>query len=460
MTLRTADRVRDTTTTTGTGTLTISGTPPIGHIAYSAIPSIAAADTFLALIAHRTLGEWEVSLCTYNSATAIARTTVLSSSNAGALVNFSAGTKDVVLVQTSEREVLINDIQVPLVCGGDGAASTLTLQSTSGAGTTDAILFKTGSQVERMRIDTNGCVVFNMSGTAYAAPNATHPLAVIGSTADCVQGFWAYGSTNAPGTISFNYTPSNTSHLTQSPVQSGYWLGLIGANGSDGAAFQEAARIMFIADATFSAGSSPGRLGFYTTPVGSVSFTERMRIDSAGKVSILTTTGSTSTTTGALTVMGGVGISQDVFVLGGVTAYMFKAASQGFEGTGNAKNSATVAGGLSLRSNDVTDRLESYVQLYTAVTATDRRLVIGCLEQNVSWRNISIAESGGNVGIGNANPAQKLDVVGHSIFTPSSTPPTLATNGNYNLTPTSNTNMRISHRGSDGVTRVANITLA
>lgn len=40
------------------------------------------------------------------------------------------------------------------------------------------------------------------------------------------------------------------------------------------------------------------------------------------------------------------------------------------------------------------------------------------------------------------------------------TPATLSTNGDYTFTPTSNTNFRISYRGSDGVTRVGNITLA
>ena len=44
------------------------------------------------------------------------------------------------------------------VTGGTGAASTLTIQSTSGAGTSDAIIFKTASQSERMRIDTLGRV--------------------------------------------------------------------------------------------------------------------------------------------------------------------------------------------------------------------------------------------------------------------------------------------------------------
>jgi hypothetical protein len=47
---------------------------------------------------------------------------------------------------------------IPLINGGTTASSTLTLQSTSGTGTSDAILFKTGSQQERMRIDSSGNV--------------------------------------------------------------------------------------------------------------------------------------------------------------------------------------------------------------------------------------------------------------------------------------------------------------
>ena len=53
----------------------------------------------------------------------------------------------------------------------------------------------------------------------------------------------------------------------------------------------------------------------------------------------------------------------------------------------------------------------------------------------------------------------RIDGTGNQISLPSNTPPTLGTNGQMNLTPTSNTNMRISYRGTDGVTRVGNITL-
>jgi hypothetical protein len=54
----------------------------------------------------------------------------------------------------------------------------------------------------------------------------------------------------------------------------------------------------------------------------------------------------------------------------------------------------------------------------------------------------------------------RFDSSGNQINKPSNTPPSLTVNGQMNMTPTSNTNMRVSYRGSDGVTRVANITLA
>jgi hypothetical protein len=53
-----------------------------------------------------------------------------------------------------------------------------------------------------------------------------------------------------------------------------------------------------------------------------------------------------------------------------------------------------------------------------------------------------------------------IDLNGNPIFTPSSTPATLTANGQLTVNATSNTNLRFSYRGSDGTTRVANITLA
>jgi hypothetical protein len=57
--------------------------------------------------------------------------------------------------------------------------------------------------------------------------------------------------------------------------------------------------------------------------------------------------------------------------------------------------------------------------------------------------------------------AMTLDASGRLILLASTTTPaTLTTNGELTMTATSNTNLRFSYRGSDGTTRVANITLA
>lgn len=53
-----------------------------------------------------------------------------------------------------------------------------------------------------------------------------------------------------------------------------------------------------------------------------------------------------------------------------------------------------------------------------------------------------------------------IDNSGNLILQPSATPATLTTNGQLTVNATSNTNLRFSYRGSDGVTRVANLTLA
>lgn len=86
------DRVKETTTTTGTGTVTLLG----ASTGFQSFSAIGNANTTYYCIAAQTGSEWEVGIGTYTSSgTTLARTTVLASSNSGSLVNFSAGTKDV-----------------------------------------------------------------------------------------------------------------------------------------------------------------------------------------------------------------------------------------------------------------------------------------------------------------------------------------------------------------------------
>ena len=60
----------------------------------------------------------------------------------------------------------------------------------------------------------------------------------------------------------------------------------------------------------------------------------------------------------------------------------------------------------------------------------------------------------------NGTTSMLLDALGNLILLSPSTPPTLSTNGQLTVNATSNTNLRFSYRGSDGTTRVANLTLA
>lgn len=95
-----ADRVRETTTTAGTGTITLAG----AVTGFQSFAVIGNGNTTYYTIAGQGTNEWEVGIGTYTSSgTTLARTTVLASSNSGSLVNFSAGTKDVFVTMPSER---------------------------------------------------------------------------------------------------------------------------------------------------------------------------------------------------------------------------------------------------------------------------------------------------------------------------------------------------------------------
>ena len=87
------DRVKETTTTTGTGTISLAG-------AVTGFETFAAgngnSNTVYYCISHQTAAEFEVGLGTLDGDSSdLARTTVISSSNSDSAVDFSAGTKDV-----------------------------------------------------------------------------------------------------------------------------------------------------------------------------------------------------------------------------------------------------------------------------------------------------------------------------------------------------------------------------
>lgn len=122
--LKLADRVKETTTTTGTGAVSLAGAAA-GYRSF--VSGIGNGHTCYYCIAGGS--EWEVGIGTVTDAATdtLSREKVLASSNAGALVNFSAGTKDVFV--TSPASILEVD---PGVCQGR-----LTLESGVPVSTTD-----------------------------------------------------------------------------------------------------------------------------------------------------------------------------------------------------------------------------------------------------------------------------------------------------------------------------------
>jgi hypothetical protein len=118
------DRVKETSTTTGTGTLTLGGAAS----GFQSFAAIGDGNTTYYAIVDSAAGAWEVGIGTYTSSgTTLSRGTVLESSNAGSLVDFGAGSKDVFVAYPAERAVV----------GGMGYienAATVTVSSTINTG--------------------------------------------------------------------------------------------------------------------------------------------------------------------------------------------------------------------------------------------------------------------------------------------------------------------------------------
>jgi hypothetical protein len=98
------DRVKETSTTTGTGTLTLAGAVT-GFETFSS--AIGNTNTTYYAIVHTSNSEFEVGLGTV-SAGALARTTIISSSNSDSAVDFAAGTKDVFCTLPASKSVILD----------------------------------------------------------------------------------------------------------------------------------------------------------------------------------------------------------------------------------------------------------------------------------------------------------------------------------------------------------------
>lgn len=195
------DRVQETTTSTGTGDISLSGAVSgfstfasrysTGDTLYYAANAVDASGA--------PTGEWEVGIGTYSAASTLTRTTVMASSNSDAAVNFSTGTKRVFVTMTalqgsSIREKLVADRNYYVRT--DGSNSNNGLTNTSGGA---FLTIQNAIDVAAATLDLGGWSVYvnvgdgTYSGTVtmkslvggsnlYIIGNVTTPTNVIVST--------------------------------------------------------------------------------------------------------------------------------------------------------------------------------------------------------------------------------------------------------------------------------------
>ena len=96
------DRVKETTTSTGTGTINLAGAADTFE---TFVAGIGTTNTCFYCISHQTSNEFEVGIGTVTDASpdTLSRDTIISSSNSDSAVNLSAGTKDVFCTYPASR---------------------------------------------------------------------------------------------------------------------------------------------------------------------------------------------------------------------------------------------------------------------------------------------------------------------------------------------------------------------
>ena len=125
------DRVKETSTTTGTGTLSLAGAVT-GFETF--VAGIGNSNTTYYAIVNTNNGEFEVGLGTVTDATpdTLARTTIISSSNSDNAVDFSAGTKNVFVTLPASKSVILDSSGNIVANNGSNLTALNATQLTSG----------------------------------------------------------------------------------------------------------------------------------------------------------------------------------------------------------------------------------------------------------------------------------------------------------------------------------------
>ena len=113
------DRVKVTSTTTGTGAIAL-GSAVTGFETFA--QGIGNSNTTYYCIFNQGTNEFEVGLGTLSSTTNLQRTTIISSSNSDAVVDFQSGTKDVFCTLPASKSVFLDASGTPVGAASAGFA--------------------------------------------------------------------------------------------------------------------------------------------------------------------------------------------------------------------------------------------------------------------------------------------------------------------------------------------------